>query len=63
MPNKRCACCGDRPVNPAHAPFCSDGCRARDLNRWLSEAYVLPVPTQSDELSEPSPLDNDDWPA
>ncbi|WP_371923331.1 DNA gyrase inhibitor YacG [Bartonella sp. B1098] len=31
-------------------PFCSPRCRAIDLNRWLSGAYILPPPPQvSDE--------------
>jgi endogenous inhibitor of DNA gyrase (YacG/DUF329 family) len=51
MPSKRCAACGERPVLAVHAPFCSEGCRARDLNRWLSEAYVLPPPSEADELA------------
>ncbi len=39
---RRCAICG-RPVDPAHAPFCSRRCRLVDLGRWLGEAYRLPA--------------------
>ena len=40
MPDK-CSLCG-QPVDPAHAPFCSRGCRDRDLLRWLGEGYAIP---------------------
>ena len=57
-PVRRCAYCRAQPVVPAFRPFCSAGCRARDLNAWLSDAYVLPGRSHEDELSAPSPLDN-----
>ncbi|USI74512.1 DNA gyrase inhibitor YacG [Sphingomonas morindae] len=31
-----------RPVQPDFAPFCSQGCRDRDLLQWLGEGYRLP---------------------
>jgi uncharacterized protein len=31
-----------KPVVPDHAPFCSRGCKDRDLLNWLSEAYAIP---------------------
>lgn len=37
-----CPVCG-KPAEAAHRPFCSDRCRKVDLNRWLSEAYRIPV--------------------
>jgi hypothetical protein len=55
-----CAYCRKQPVEPAFRPFCSAGCRARDLNAWLSDAYVLPGQSNEDELSASSPLDNDE---
>ena len=54
MPNppaaKRSAACPvcSKPARPASAPFCSQGCRDRDLLQWLGEGYRLPV-TLSDE--------------
>jgi endogenous inhibitor of DNA gyrase (YacG/DUF329 family) len=41
----RAACpgCG-KPVTPAHKPFCSQGCRDRDLIAWLSDGYRIPGP-------------------
>ena len=55
-----CAYCRKQPVTAAFRPFCSAGCRARDLNAWLSDAYVLPGNAGEDELSASSPLDKDD---
>ena len=40
--SKPCPLCG-RPPDPAHAPFCSQGCRDRDLMQWLSEGYAIPA--------------------
>jgi endogenous inhibitor of DNA gyrase (YacG/DUF329 family) len=37
----RCPVCG-APAQPSHAPFCSPGCKDRDLLRWLNEDYRLP---------------------
>ncbi len=38
-----CPLCGKPPV-PAHRPFCSQGCRDRDLLAWLGDAYRVPGP-------------------
>jgi endogenous inhibitor of DNA gyrase (YacG/DUF329 family) len=38
---KRCPECG-KPANPKTLPFCSPRCRDVDLNRWLSDRYVIP---------------------
>ena len=35
-----CPICG-RPAVEAVRPFCSPGCRHRDLGRWLTEGYVI----------------------
>ena len=47
MPNqpkaKRCPVCG-KPETPEHAPFCSRGCKDRDLLKWLGEGYRIPGP-------------------
>jgi uncharacterized protein len=48
----RCPVC-DRPTTPAHSPFCSQGCRDRDLLQWLGEGYRLPGPP-----SDTDPLDS-----
>jgi endogenous inhibitor of DNA gyrase (YacG/DUF329 family) len=39
----RCPICKKAAV-PAHAPFCSQGCRDRDLLNWLGDAYAVPGP-------------------
>ncbi len=36
-----CPICG-KPATPEARPFCSERCREVDLNRWLSETYVVP---------------------
>jgi len=47
MPNapkskdKGCPLCG-KPTSPDHAPFCSRGCKDRDLLKWLGEGYRIP---------------------
>ncbi|UIJ44659.1 DNA gyrase inhibitor YacG [Sphingomonas cannabina] len=38
-----CPLCG-KPTDPGLAPFCSQGCRDRDLLNWLGEGYRLPGP-------------------
>lgn len=38
---KSCALCG-KPASAAHKPFCSQGCRDRDLLNWLGEGYRVP---------------------
>lgn len=44
MTPPRCPICAAPPV-PAHAPFCSRGCKDRDLLQWLGEGYRLPGET------------------
>jgi uncharacterized protein len=46
---ERCPVCR-KPVAAAHAPFCSQGCRDRDLLQWLGEGYRVPgPPAEADE--------------
>ena len=40
---KPCPLCG-KPGSPQHAPFCSRGCKDRDLLKWLGEGYRIPGP-------------------
>jgi endogenous inhibitor of DNA gyrase (YacG/DUF329 family) len=45
----RCPLCA-APSVAAHTPFCSRGCKDRDLLNWLGEAYRVPArPEESDE--------------
>jgi endogenous inhibitor of DNA gyrase (YacG/DUF329 family) len=61
-PRSKCPLC-KRPAVAAHAPFCSDVCRDRDLLNWLGEAYAVPGPPAgaTDEAGGigETPLDKD----
>ena len=52
MPNlprtKPCPLCG-KPPSPDHAPFCSRGCKDRDLLKWLGDGYRIPGPPADPE--------------
>ncbi|MDP9422118.1 MAG: DNA gyrase inhibitor YacG [Pseudomonadota bacterium] len=56
MPNvtKPCPLCG-KPSSKEHAPFCSRGCKDRDLLKWLGEGYKIPGPP-----AEAQGLDSED---
>ncbi|MEO5866184.1 MAG: DNA gyrase inhibitor YacG [Sphingomonas sp.] len=54
---KPCPFCGKHPARPAFAPFCSEGCRARDLLQWLDEGYRLPAGPAGEDAS--TGLDSD----
>jgi endogenous inhibitor of DNA gyrase (YacG/DUF329 family) len=41
--SKKCALCG-KPASDRHSPFCSQGCRDRDLLQWLGEGYRVAGP-------------------
>ncbi|HWJ39327.1 MAG TPA: DNA gyrase inhibitor YacG [Sphingomicrobium sp.] len=45
---KTCPLCG-RPEHPDHGPFCSSGCKDRDLLNWLGEGYRIPGPPADPE--------------
>lgn len=46
--SKPCPLCGKAPAE-GYAPFCSQGCRDRDLLQWLGEGYAIPVSTPPGE--------------
>jgi hypothetical protein len=52
---KSCPLCG-KPPSPGHSPFCSRGCRDRDLLNWLGDGYRVPGPPV-DEGPENSGID------
>jgi len=54
---KPCPYCG-KPPSPDHAPFCSRGCKDRDLLKWLGEGYRIPGPPADSEG-----LDSDEAPS
>ncbi len=41
-----------KPAVAAHAPFCSQGCKDRDLLNWLGDAYAVPGEPEDTDLSE-----------
>jgi uncharacterized protein len=47
---KKCPLCGN-PERPDHAPFCSPGCKNRDLLKWLGEGYRIPGPPADEQPS------------
>ncbi len=60
MPNVKCSLCA-KPAHDDFTPFCSQGCRDRDLLNWLGEAYRVPAsPLEEDQLS--SGVDSDPEP-
>jgi endogenous inhibitor of DNA gyrase (YacG/DUF329 family) len=50
---KPCPICG-KPPAAEHAPFCSRGCKDRDLLQWLDGGYRVPGPP-----ADPDGLDSD----
>ena len=50
MPNqpRKCPLCG-AAERPEFAPFCSRGCKDRDLLKWLGERYRIPGPRADPE--------------
>ena len=49
-PRDTCPLCG-KPTRPEHQPFCSQGCRDRDLLNWLGDAYRVPGPPADPDAS------------
>ena len=43
-----CPICGAPSARP-HTPFCSRGCKDRDLLRWLGEGFRIPGPPADTE--------------
>ncbi|MCV0395980.1 MAG: DNA gyrase inhibitor YacG [Rhizobiaceae bacterium] len=47
-PRRPCPECG-KPSTRENFPFCSPRCKAIDLNRWFSGAYVIPATEEEAE--------------
>ena len=60
MPSKPkpCPLCGE-PASSEHAPFCSRGCKDRDLLKWLGGGYSIPGPPADDGGPAGDGLDSD----
>ncbi|HZV57511.1 MAG TPA: DNA gyrase inhibitor YacG [Sphingobium sp.] len=52
--NARCPIC-KKPTVHEFRPFCSRGCRDRDLIQWMDEGYRLPVRPDENEDGTPTP--------
>ncbi|MBW0144151.1 DNA gyrase inhibitor YacG [Sphingomicrobium clamense] len=50
-PDSKCPDCG-KPTAPEYRPFCSRGCKDRDLLNWLDEGYRIPGPAAALDNSE-----------
>lgn len=48
---KGCPICG-KPLSRDEAPFCSRGCKDRDLLKWLGEGYRIPGPPAPPDAGE-----------
>jgi endogenous inhibitor of DNA gyrase (YacG/DUF329 family) len=48
---RRCPLCG-KPRAEDYKPFCSRGCRDRDLNRWFDEGYRVPADQPPDGTAD-----------
>jgi uncharacterized protein len=46
-----CPLCG-KPESAEHKPFCSKGCKDRDLLQWLGEGYRMAGPPADPDLPE-----------
>lgn len=55
--NHGCPVCG-QAADPAHKPFCSRGCKDRDLLQWLGEGYR--IPGEAVDLNADSGVDSPD---
>jgi hypothetical protein len=55
-----CPLCG-KAIDPMHKPFCSQGCKDRDLLNWLDGGYRVPGPPADPDLpgAEQDGLDSD----
>ena len=56
---KSCPMCR-KPSALGHAPFCSQGCKDRDLLRWLDEGYRIPGPVADEQSQELGGVDSEE---
>lgn len=47
--NGKCPVCG-KPEAPDFKPFCSRGCKDRDLLQWLGDGYRIPGPPADPDM-------------
>jgi len=54
---KKCPLCG-KPEVAQHAPFCSRGCKDRDLLKWLGDGYRIAGPPADPEMVDSGESDD-----
>ena len=59
MSAKICPICG-KPAADGFRAFCSKRCADVDLQRWLSNRYVVPAAPAEDDEADSTPLYSDD---
>jgi len=60
MTETRCPICR-KPTDALHRPFCSRGCRDRDLLNWMGESYKVSRAVEEGEEADAAPsADNRD---
>ncbi len=59
MPSRspRCPLCG-KPREAEFKPFCSRGCRDRDLLKWFGEGYRVPAAQAPDGTADDDCFDD-----
>lgn len=59
-PEKKISCplC-KKPKSDEFAPFCSAGCKDRDLLQWLDEGYRVPGPVAMVDEDDPAFFSDD----
>ncbi len=53
----QCPLCG-KPREPEFKPFCSRGCRDRDLLKWFGEGYAVPAAQAPDGTADDDRFDD-----
>jgi hypothetical protein len=56
---RQCPVCG-KPTVEEFRPFCTRRCADIDLNRWLSEGYVVPGAEETDDGDGVSSISGED---
>ena len=55
---KPCPLCG-KPTSREHAPFCGQGCKDRDLLKWLGEGYRIAGPPADEQAADFGGVDSE----
>ena len=55
---KPCPLCG-KPPSREHGPFCGQGCKDRDLLKWLGEGYRIAGPPADEPTADFGGVDSE----